>query len=241
MFPTLENVSVLFAWRARVMRSTLQHHPRTRRLTMNTHIRLPLAAIALAVLAAGCNRNPDNAVDTTTPATPATVTAPADTTMPAPTSTMASPSTTTMPAGTTMPDAAQSADNGFLSDASRSNEEEIAVTALAMGEGGANVKPVATMLNKDHTALRDKLNSASPSAPTAPMATAPADLSALSGKDFDTRVLSMLRDSHEKGIAKYTEASQNMALSEGVRTLATQTLPTLKNHLEQVKAAQAKE
>jgi putative membrane protein len=208
---------------------------------MNTHIRLPLAAIALAVLAAGCNRHPDNAVDTTTPATPATVTSPADTTMPAPASTMASPSTSTMPAGATMPDAAQSADNGFLSDASMSNENEIAITALAMDKGGANVKPVATMLNKDHMALRDKLNSASPSAPAAAPATAPADLAALSGKDFDKRVLSMLRDSHEKGIAKYTDASQNTALSEDVRTLATQTLPTLKKHLEEVKAAQAKE
>ena len=208
---------------------------------MNTHVRLPLAAIALAVLAAGCNRNPDNnAVDTTSPATPATMTSPADTTMPAPASTMASPSTGTMPAGTTMPEAAQSADNGFLSDASGSNEKEIAITALAMDKGGANVKPVATMLNKDHMALRDKLSAASMSAPAAAPATAP-DLAALTRKDVDAPVVAMRRDSHEKGIAKYTEASQNTALSEGVRTLATQTLPTLKKHLEAVKAAQAKE
>jgi len=207
---------------------------------MNTHIRLPLAAIALTVLAAGCNRNPDNAAVDTTPATPATMASPADTTMPASTSTMASPSTSTMPAGAST-DASQSADNGFLSDASRSNEEEIAVTALAMDKGGANVKPLATMLNKDHTALRGKLGSASMSAPAAAPATAPADLAALSGKEFDARVLSMLRDSHENGIAKYTDASQNTALSEDVRMLATQTLPTLKKHLEEVKAAQAKE
>ena len=209
---------------------------------MNTHNRLPLAAIALAVIAAGCNRNPDNAaVDTTTPATPATMTTPADTTMPAPVSTMASPATSSMPADATMPDGAPSADNAFLSDASSSNENEIAITALAMDKGGANVKPLATMLNKDHTALRDKLGAASTSMPAAARATAPADLAALSGKDFDTRVLSVLRDSHEKGIAKYTDASQNTALSEDVRTLATQTLPTLKKHLEEVKAAQAKE
>ena len=209
---------------------------------MNTHNRLPLAAIALAVIAAGCNRNPDNAaVDTTTPATPATMTTPADTTMPAPVSTMASPATSSMPADATMPEGAPSADNAFLSDASSSNENEIAITALAMDKGGANVKPLATMLNKDHTALRDKLGAASTSMPAAARATAPADLAALSGKDFDTRVLSVLRDSHEKGIAKYTDASQNTALSEDVRTLATQTLPTLKKHLEEVKAAQAKE
>jgi predicted outer membrane protein len=207
---------------------------------MNTHIRLPLAALALAVLAAGCNRaDTDNAAGDTMPATPATMAPPADT-MPPPATTMAMPSTSAMPADASMP-ATASGDNGFLSDASRSNEEEIAVTALAMEKGGANVKPLATMLNKDHTALRDKLNAASPTAPAAAQASAPADLAALSGKAFDTRVLSMLRDSHEKGIAKYTNASQDMALSEDVRTLATQTLPTLKNHLEQVKAAQAKE
>jgi putative membrane protein len=209
---------------------------------MNTHIRLPLAAIALAVLAAGCNRNADNnAADNMTPATPATVASPADSTMPAPASTMAPPSTSAMPADVSTPGAAQSADSGFLSDASMSNENEIAITALAMDKGGANVKALAKMLNKDHMALRDKLNSASPTMPAAAQATAPADLAALSGKDFDTRVLSMLRESHEKGIAKYTDASQNTALSEDVRTLATQTLPTLKKHLEEVKAAQAKE
>jgi putative membrane protein len=192
------------------------------------------------VLAAGCNRNADNnAADNMTPATPATVASPADSTMPAPASTMASPSTSAMPADASTPGA--SADSGFLSDASMSNENEIAITALAMDKGGANVKPLATMLNKDHMALRDKLNSASPTMPAAAQATAPADLAALSGKDFDTRVLSMLRESHEKGIAKYTDASQNTALSDDVRALATQTLPTLKKHLEEVKAAQAKE
>lgn len=208
---------------------------------MNTYARLSLALL-VALAAAGC-RKTDNVTPTTTPsaATPATTTMPADTmpdaSMPAPASTMTSPAGTNT--GDAMSGGEQAADQGFLSEASRSNEDEIALTALAMEKGGANLKPVATTLNKDHTALRDKLNAASGAA--APAASAPADVASLTGKDFDARVLSLLREHHEKGIATYTAASTNTALSEDIRKLASDTLPTLKSHLEQVKSAQSKE
>ena len=122
----------------------------------------------------------------------------------------------------------------------RSNEEEIAVTALAMDKGGAKVKPLATMLNKDHVAMRDKLAAVANGAAATP-ATAPADLAALSGDAFDTRVLAMLREAHESAIALFTDASKDVAVSDDVRTLATQALPTLQGHLDKVKAAQGRE
>ena len=205
---------------------------------MNMSIRPMCAALALALLAAGCHRNDANNPDMNAPAPAATVAPPVET-MPPEASTVAAPA----PAGTTgMPmDAAQSADQGFVGEAMRSNEDEIAVSQLAMDKGGASVKSLATMLHKDHTAMRDKLNAVAHGTPAPTPGTAPADLQSLSGKAFDTRVLSLLRDAHEDAIAKFTAASNNSALSEDVRKLASDALPTLKDHLDKVKAAQAKE
>lgn len=206
---------------------------------MNTRIRLPIATLVLALAAAGCNRN--DAVDTTTtPATPATMAEPAPAStaaMPASTGTMAMPSTSAYPSAAA-PAAGTPADSTFLSESMTANENEIAITALAMDKGGAEVKTLATMLNKDHMALRDKLNSTATGVSAPSPATAPADLAALSGDAFDTRVLTLLREGHERSVARYTEASNNAALSDDVRMFATQTLPTLKEHLEKVKAAQ---
>ena len=210
---------------------------------MNTNTRISIA-LAAALFAAGCHRNANDAgSDMTVPAPgstaamPADTTLPADATAPAPVTTMATPADTTGASSAT--DVA--ADQRFLADAMRGNEEEIAVTALAMDKGGVHVKPLATMLNKDHVAMRDKLDAVAHGTPPAATANAPAELAALDGKDFDTRVLSMLLDAHERTISKFTEAGTNVALSEDVRMLATQSLPTLKAHLEAVKAAQAKE
>lgn len=203
---------------------------------MNTHV--PALALALALLAAGCHRDDAAATaDTGAMAPAATVASPA--VAPADTSAMPAPAATGMNAAAA-PDAAQSADQRFLGEAMRSNEDEIAVTALAMDKGGAKVKPLATMLNKDHVAMRDKLAAVANGA-TAAAGSAPADLASLSGDAFDTRVLGLLREAHESAVALFSDASKNVALSDDVRKLAADALPTLQGHLDKVKAAQGKE
>lgn len=218
---------------------------------MNTHDRRhvgdvrvgrgPLPAfgmLAIALLATACHRNDNAAANGEMPA-PAT-TIPEPVAAPPATTSMPAPAATGMNAAATgSPEPAQSADQRFLGEAMRSNEEEIAVTALAMDKGGAKVRPLAAMLHKDHMAMRDKLATAANRA--AAPGSAPADLAALAGSDFDARVLDLLRQAHESAITLFTDASNDVATSNDVRTLATQALPTLKGHLDKVKAAQGQE
>src|SRR5207342_1871860 len=151
--------------------------------------------------------------------------------------------TTTMPPATTtgMPPAAgvalNDADKAFLAKVVRSNEEEIATTELAMANGGAKAKEVSQMLNADHVALRSELLALAPSVPETP-GKAPAALSGMKAGAFDGRLFATYVDQHQAAIAAFTAASKDMALSEPVRALATNTLPKLQQHLQAVKDAQ---
>lgn len=204
--------------------------------TLSRVPRIAALSLAVAALTAGCHRN-EPAADMNAPASAATMPTPAAET-PAPTATTAMPSAMP-PAGDAS--AATSADQAFVGEAMRSNEDEIGLTQLATDKGGAALKSLAQMLHKDHMAMRDKLNAVaqgmSPPSPAAP----PADLASATGKDFDKRALTILRDAHESAVAKFTAASNDSALSEDVRTLAKDALPTLQGHLDKVKAALAKE
>lgn len=195
-------------------------------------------ALALLVLAtAGCQRN-DNKADDTAAAVPG----PATTAAPPATQAMPAPAATAMNGSSAaMPDAAQSPDQRFVGEAMRANEEEIAITALAMDKGGTTLKPLADMLHKDHLAMRDKLNEVAHGTPAPTPASAPADLSTLVGKEFDRRVLGLLRDAHASTVAQFTAASHDAALAADVRALATESLPVLQGHLDKVTAALAKE
>ena len=57
-------------------------------------------------------------------------------------------------------------------------------------------------------------------------------LAAKSGADFDRAFLDQVISNHERSIANYTRASSDMALSSQTRTLASQSLPSLRSHLE---------
>jgi len=213
------------------------------------HIAQAALAIALGFALAGCNRKtPDDAataaastalppVEAAPPPMETTTALPPETTaMPPATTSMMPPATTTgMPpaAGAMLNDA----DKAFLADVVRSNEEEIATTELAMANGGAKAKEVSQMLNADHVALRGEVATLAPSMP-APPGKAPASLSGMKAGAFDNRLFATYIDQHEKAISAFTAASKNMKLSESVRSLATNTLPKLQQHLKAVKDAQ---
>ncbi|BCT92594.1 hypothetical protein LYSHEL_16180 [Lysobacter helvus] len=214
------------------------------------HITQAALAVALGLALGGCNRTTpeDTGVAATSTALPPAVATPPpmETTTampPAVTTTMPPATTAIMPPATTtgMPPAAGAmltdADKAFLADVVRSNEEEIATTELAMAQGGTKAKAVSQMLNADHMGLRTEIATLAPAIP-APPGKAPASLAGMKAGAFDGRLFATYIDQHQKAIAAFTAASKNTALSEPVRSLATNTLPKLQQHLQAVKDAQ---
>jgi putative membrane protein len=64
-------------------------------------------------------------------------------------------------------------------------------------------------------------------------------LSKVSGADFDKEYVKAMVEAHEKDVAAFENASKTAA-DEDLKTFATKTLPTLKMHLEMIKAMAGK-
>ena len=213
-----------------------------------THITKPavlavsIAAVTLAL--AACDRRKEGNAGDMSPATgisnPTTSENPPATTTPMPASASTVTDTGTMPAAaSTMAStgaALSSADTAFLTEVTRSNEEEVATTQLGMDQGNAENKALSKTLHDDHVALRPKVMALMPNAPET-SAAAPAELAGLTGDAFDKKLLDVYTTQHEGAIRKFSDASANPALSEPVRTLAKDTLPKLQAHLQAVKDA----
>ena len=224
--------------------------------TAHAPIHFPQVALALAIAlaVAGCNRPaPDDAAvpPATTALPPAdAVPPPMETTtaLPPATTAMGTSATAMMPAGTstaamtpaTGAATLNDADKAFLTNAGRSNEEEIATTELGMRQGSAKAKELSQMLNADHVALRAQVAAIAPNMPAPSPGKPPASLSNIkaTGDAFDSRLYATYIDQHQAAIRTFTDASKNMSLSEPVRGLATNTLPKLQQHLQAVKDAQ---
>ena len=208
-------------------------------------------ALLIAASLSACDRRAEGEAGDRSPETGATTPAPTDTPPSDPASGMGttattpttpSPMTTMPPSGSTVPGAGagaalNSADQAFLAEATRSNEEEIATTNLGIERGNAKNKALSQKLHSDHMAMRSKVAALMPNASPPPTASAPADLSAAEGEAFNTELLDTYREQHEAAIRKFTDASNNPALSEPVRTLARDALPTLQEHLKSVQDA----
>ena len=208
-------------------------------------------ALLIAASLSACDRRAEGEAGDRSPETGATTPAPTDTPPSDPASDMGttatmpttpSPMTTMPPSGSTAPGAdagaaLNSADQAFLAEATRSNEEEIATTDLGIERGNARNKALSQKLRTDHMAMRGKVAALMPNASPPPTASAPADLGALRGDEFNTRLLETYHQQHEAAIRKFTDASNNPALSESVRTLARDALPTLQEHLRSVQDA----
>ena len=213
-----------------------------------THITKPavlavsIAAVTLAL--AACDRRKEGNAGDMSPATgisnPTTSENPPATTTPMPASASTVTDTGTMPAAaSTMAStgaALSSADTAFLTEVTRSNEEEVATTQLGMDQGNAKNKALSKTLHDDHVALRPKVMALMPNAPET-SAAAPDELAGLTGDAFDKKLLDVYTTQHEGAIRKFSDASANPALSEPVRTLAKDTLPKLQAHLQAVKDA----
>jgi hypothetical protein len=131
-------------------------------------------------------------------------------------------------------------DESFLAQTSRVNEDEIATTDVGMARGSESLQELSRMLNGDHIALRDRITELAPNIAPSPGA-APPGLETLEDGALDARLLEVYREQHEQAIRVFLDASTDQTLSEPVRSLAAETLPSLRKHMDAVKAASASE
>lgn len=138
-----------------------------------------------------------------------------------------------------------SAEN-FLGDAAEAGMAEVEMGKLAAQKAAnAEIKKFGQMMTTDHTkantelkVLAAKKNIALPGDIGSLRSTVDG-LSKLSGADFDKEYVDEMVDGHETDVAAF-EKQASSAKDPDVKAFAAKTLPTLKRHLEMIKAIQAK-
>lgn len=134
-------------------------------------------------------------------------------------------------------------DLAFLNDAAPGGMAEVELGKLAVSKSSsAEVKAFAQKMIDDHTKAGDDLKAlATQKKVTLPPDVLPAHkqlmekLSKLSGADFDKEYVKAMVEAHEKDVAAFENVSKTAADAD-VKAFATKTLPTLKMHLEMIKA-----
>ena len=151
------------------------------------------------------------------------------------------------------------ADNDFVQQALKAGEEEVALSKLAADKSQSEqVKQFAQMIVSDHTAANEQLSllsqrdgapprdSTKRSTDSSPPATSPGaapsspkaqQLSKLSGSNFDKQFLLAVVQDHQKAIELFAHESERGS-DPAVKKFATETLPKLKDHLQQAKSLQ---
>jgi len=127
----------------------------------------------------------------------------------------------------------------FISKAVQGNLAEIQAGQMAQQQGQSDgVKAFGKQLEADHwaanqnaTAAASALGVTPPTAPSKQQQADAAKLGKLSGAKFDRAFVQHMVADHKKDIAEYTKASK-MKSADQAATYASETLPTLKNHLE---------
>ena len=137
-------------------------------------------------------------------------------------------------------------DAKFVTTAANDGMAEVAAGKMAATKAtSARVKGFADMMVTDHTKAGDELaalaktkNITLPAAPDADAQKKADDLSKKTGKDFDKAYVDAMVDGHESAVKLFTDASQNCKDAD-LKAFATKTLPTLKMHLDSIKAIKA--
>ncbi|MEH2189578.1 MAG: DUF4142 domain-containing protein [Nostoc sp.] len=194
-----------------------------------------LIAIALS-LATGCT--PTTPQDQTTSEAPSGTTQPVQATeSPSPT---ASPTTSPTTPGQNTP---SSSDKQFMTEAAQGGLAEVQLGQLASKRGTSNaVKQYGQLMVTDHTQVNNQLKQlATQKGVTLPTSLDSKNkqvlqsLSKLSGAKFDRQYLNQMLQDHEKDVSAFeTEAQQGQ--DPDVKAFAAQTLPTLQEHLQQVRS-----
>lgn len=219
---------------------------------------LPSALLVAIATAAGCsggnNGNNNPAQGNSTAPMPAA---------PAPTTTAGSPmynpatgaSGAMAPGGTAMTpampatastSAMANGPTGFASEAASGGMLEVRLADLALQKSNdSDVKAFANRMKKDHAAANDKLKSIVGSSEQLPMNLSAeqqqqvSSLESKSGDDFDKAYADTMVQDHQKDVSEFENASNNAPTQE-LRQFASQTLPTLKEHLKLAQQLQSK-
>jgi len=217
----------------------------------------PLAAALFVLLAAaGCkNHSDENAADNAAGMPPSSATA----TAPMPAETATAPmdngmNGTTPPASSTSASAMSSAmpaepaangpvsDADFYAEAMKGDQKEINSAQLVEKSGSsADVKKLAKKIEADHAAYDKKIKAAAGSNATMPSAadTTDSSLAGKTGADLDKAYVDAMVTDHQTDIPKFENAANNASTAEA-KKLASDVLPTLREHLKMAQDLQQK-
>lgn len=134
----------------------------------------------------------------------------------------------------------------FAEMAARGGLAEVEIGRLAATKAkDPEIKKFAQMMVSDHSKVNAELKTLA----SAKKWTLPTDmgshkdtldkLKAQSGDDFDAAYVEMMVDDHETDVSAFQKQADNSTDPE-LKAFAAKTLPTLKKHLESIKAIQAK-
>ena len=134
----------------------------------------------------------------------------------------------------------------FMKNAAQGGQAEVDLGKLASTKAkDPEVKKFGQMMVTDHTAAGTELKALAGKKNI----TLPADigshkstvdkLSGLSGGDFDKAYVDDMLDDHEADVAEFEKQANNSADAD-VKAFAAKTLPTLKKHLDAIRAIKAK-
>lgn len=137
--------------------------------------------------------------------------------------------------------------NGFMTGAAYSGNAEIAASKMALEKTkNAEVKQFAQQMIAEHTkannelkTLAGKKNFTPPTDLDAEHKTMAADMSKLTGEEFDRAYMRGQVADHEKSVALF-EAQSNGGTDADAKAFAAKTLPNLKMHLEMAQKLNAK-
>lgn len=138
-------------------------------------------------------------------------------------------------------------DTDFMREAAIGGMEEVELGRLAGSKAtAADVKNFGQMMVTDHSKANNELKSLAAKKniqlPTEldPKHKGDVDgLKAKSGADFDKAYVDAMLEDHEKDVAAFEEKSQN-ATDPDLKAFATKTLPTLRKHLDAIRAISSK-
>jgi putative membrane protein len=138
-------------------------------------------------------------------------------------------------------------DLAFMNDAAPGGMAEVELGKMAASKAqNAEVKAFGQKMVEDHTKAGEELKQlAAQKKVMLPPDVLPAHkqlmekLSKLSGAEFDEEYVAAMVEAHEKDVAAFENVSKTAADAD-VKAFATKTLPTLKMHLEMIKAMAGK-
>jgi putative membrane protein len=141
---------------------------------------------------------------------------------------------------------ANNGDQAFMMKAAQGNQAEVQLGKMAAEKASdQQVKDFANRMVQDHQKANDQLKQVAqqdkvpvPTEPNAAEKAAANRLSKLSGTSFDKAYMRHMVQDHTKDVAEFQKESQS-AKDQNVKQFASQTLPTLQDHLKQAKQISA--